>query len=232
MEQSSTPLTMSKYYHAVFRPVIMQVLRAQGFYSSQPGVVDFLTELAAQYMVKMGEQTRLNAEHNHPWTPDPSVTDVRQAMEFVGAFERIDSLEKDEGELDSELKGIEAFRQWFDGPKAEKINRVAEAFQQLAQTLEPTDGMKVEKPPRDYLSLLKLKHSKNDQDSKYAGTVLGKSTDHGEVVVEGGPYASAAEWAKMMHERNQRPPSPDLDSRPPSSGLSSLDDGDVEMMEL
>ena len=44
----------------------------------------------------------------------------------------------------------------------------------------------------------------------------------------------------MMSERQQRPPQEiledeehgDNDSRPPSSGLSSLDDGDVEMLDM
>jgi transcription initiation factor TFIID subunit 3 len=61
---------------------------------------------------------------------------------------------------------------------------------------------------------------------------LGKGIDHGEVMVEGGPVTSPDEWANLMLSRCERPPDPDLDSRPPSSGLSSLDDGEVEMMEL
>lgn len=84
-----------------------------------------------------------------------------------------------------------------------------------------------------YLAI-KRKHTRTDQDSKYAGTVLGKGIDHGETMVEGGPVTSIQDWQRMMCERQQRPPEaePDTDSRPPSSGLSSLTDGDVEMMDM
>jgi transcription initiation factor TFIID subunit 3 len=78
---------------------------------------------------------------------------------------------------------------------------------------------------------LKQKHSKND-DSRYANTILGKPTDHGEVLVEGGPVSSIDEWREMMFQHNERPREPTPDSRPPSSGLSSLDDGDVEMLGI
>lgn len=89
-------------------------------------------------------------------------------------------------------------------------------------------------------SALKKKHNKTDQDSKYAGTILGKSIDHGEVPVEGGPLDSLAAWQRMMRDQaSTSAPSiagedddDDRASRAPSSGLSSLDEGDVEMYDM
>jgi transcription initiation factor TFIID subunit 3 len=91
-----------------------------------------------------------------------------------------------------------------------------------------------------FLTVLKRKHNKTDQESKYAGTILGRSIDHGEVLVEGGPDTSLAAWAARMREASLRPPElqrkrtadDDNNSRPPSSGLSSLADEEVEMMDF
>jgi len=44
------------------------------------------------------------------------------------------------------------------------------------------------------------KHNKTDQDSEYAGTILGRPIDHGEVPIEGGPDTSLAAWAARMRE--------------------------------
>lgn len=107
----------------------------------------------------------------------------------------------------------------------------------MAAGAEGEDGT-VEERPSDYLDALKRKHNKTDQESKYAGTILGRSIDHGEVIIEGGSDTSLAAWAARMREASLRPPDPepaaddDNDSRPPSSGLSSLADEEVEMMNF
>ena len=91
---------------------------------------------------------------------------------------------------------------------------------------------------------MKKKHNRSDQDSKYAGTILGRGIEHGEVNVEGGNADSLQAWAKALLDAAVRPPDEpgelqrpertgdEADSRPPSSGLSSLADDDVEMMDL
>lgn len=104
---------------------------------------------------------------------------------------------------------------------------------------------------------LKKKHNRSDQDSKYVGTILGRGIEHGEVDVEGGNADNLQAWAKARLqaavlspeeqeqrrrelERSQRGggggagagAGDDADSRPPSSGLSSLADDDVEMMDM
>lgn len=81
------------------------------------------------------------------------------------------------------------------------------------------------------MTALKKKHNKNDQDSKYAGTILGKGIEHGEIPIEGGDVTSIGEWCQKMRDATQRPRDGSPDSRP-SSGLSSLADDEVEMMEL
>ena len=79
---------------------------------------------------------------------------------------------------------------------------------------------------------LKQKHSKNEEDTKFTGTVLGKCNEHGDVQVEGGEYPSILNWEEQLKLAAQRPEArEDVDmngdggeSRPQSSGLSSLGD--------
>jgi transcription initiation factor TFIID subunit 3 len=89
---------------------------------------------------------------------------------------------------------------------------------------------------------LKQKHSKNEDDTKFMGTVLGKCNEHGDVQVEGGKYPSIFNWEERLKfaAERQSEPREDVemngdggDSRPQSSGLSSLGDlGDELEMDL
>ncbi|ETS88059.1 hypothetical protein PFICI_01887 [Pestalotiopsis fici W106-1] len=232
---ASNSMTQKRFYLALLKPAILQALRAQGYYSCRPTVLDFFTEVVADYIYNTAVATRKAMEHNHPEDPQVTLPDLRQGLEYVGAFACDENKREDRDfDGDPELRGIEKFKEWFDGKQNQRITRIAEAFTQNGLLLEaapPEEGKKVERPPIDYLSQLKQKHSKND-DSRYASTILGKPSDHGEVLVEGGPVSSIDEWRDMMFQRNQRPREPTPDSRPPSSGLSSLDEGDVEMLDL
>lgn len=88
---------------------------------------------------------------------------------------------------------------------------------------------------------LKKKHNKTGEDTKYAGTILGKDHDTGEIQVEGGPERSISEWISKRsgeptagengedNQDDQAGISPSV-----SSGLSSVgdrlgDDGDMDM---
>lgn len=80
---------------------------------------------------------------------------------------------------------------------------------------------------------LKQKHSKTGDDSKFQGTLLGKPNEHGEVLVEGGNFDTIQSWSEHRKKNNVMtpPPSPpqhESGSRPSSSGLSSLGDGDMD----
>lgn len=93
------------------------------------------------------------------------------------------------------------------------------------------------------IALIK-KHGKTDDGSKFAGTIIGKCNEHGDILVEGGEFPSIRGWTEKMRAASQRAPSSadegdkengddGGDSRPASSGLSSLGDrsiGDLEDM--
>ncbi|ORY65831.1 uncharacterized protein BCR38DRAFT_167046 [Pseudomassariella vexata] len=216
----------STFYHALLRPTVLQILRAQGYYSCSPTVLDTITELAGRYLTKLSQSTVFFAEQNNENPNEPTLVDVRMALESCGVFGPAADSVAEEWRREEDTKAIESFIRWAKGKKNAKIRKTANALQQTG-SLEAVD-----EPMTDYLAALKKKHNKTDQDSKYAGTVLGKGLDYGEIMVEGGEAASIQEWAKMMRERQQRPPEPDSDSRPPSSGLSSLTDGEIDMMDM
>ncbi|GAP83491.1 putative bromodomain associated domain protein [Rosellinia necatrix] len=260
------PYTPSEIHLALLRPAILQILRAQGYYASTPSTIDCLTEIAGQYLYTIAKRTAENATMNNylgpPGTPD--VVDVRLALEYCGALwpgadpappakrrrlsrgDAVDdddhdgaSLEYDDEEEDT--SGVDEFIRWAMGRKNQRIRKIAGVVAPpgaIATGGEGEDGTVEEEKPSDYLDALKRKHNKTDQDSKYAGTILGRSIDHGEVLIEGGPDTSLAAWAARMREASLRPPDPqptgdtDSDSRPPSSGLSSLADEEVEMMNF
>ncbi|KAI0535931.1 hypothetical protein GGR58DRAFT_477068 [Xylaria digitata] len=257
------PYTPSEIHLALLRPAILQILRAQGYYASTPSTIDCLTELAGQYLYNISKRTAEHATSNNylgpPGTPD--VVDVRLALEEMGALcpgtdpapptkrRRLmpnDAANSDETlhEYDDEAedtRGVDEFIRWATGRKNQRIRKIAGVVAPpgaMAVGVEGEDGTVEEEKPSDYLDALKRKHNKTDQESKYAGTILGRTIDHGEVLVEGGPDTSLAAWAARMREASLRPPDPqptgdnDNDSRPASSGLSSLADEEMEMMEF
>ncbi|KAH8675672.1 Bromodomain associated domain protein [Xylariales sp. PMI_506] len=229
MDQSRT-VTPKQFHDSLMRPAVFQILRAQGYSAARPGVIDAITELAGDYMFRLAEKVARNAEHNNPVDCQPTVRDMRMALEDVGAMSAPNWFMAQDCEGGEDLRGVESFTRWFSSEKNAKIARVAEAFQQTGDLLPAPDEERVKEI--DFLTQLMMKHHKSDQESKYSGTVLGKGIDHGEIAIEGGELPSLELWHKVMVERQQRLPDPESDSRPPSSGLSSLDEGDVEMMDM
>ncbi|VBB72646.1 Putative protein of unknown function [Podospora comata] len=160
-----------------------------------------------------------------PSVATPSVVDVRMALQEVGAL----LPEKSQQEQDylgiEDMRGVEAFIAWAMGPINKEIQRIA---------LDGNDEAK------DYLDALIKKHSKGADDTKFLGTLLGRPIEQGEVAIEGGGPTSIREWEEIRKKAAERPTPPPLenhnlvngdgeDSRPGSSGLSSLADEDVDM---
>ncbi|KAI0482306.1 hypothetical protein GGR56DRAFT_684926 [Xylariaceae sp. FL0804] len=270
--QQSRPPTPSQLYHALLRPAVLQILRAQGYYASTPATMDALTELAGHYLALIAARTAVHAAHNsndiysNPIGPGagagagvgffggsgggggggglgvggglaPTVVDVRLALEDVGALLPERELVSQELAGREDTRGVDEFVRWAAGRRNQRIRRVAGLIAlpgggSAATAAAGEDGV-VEERPTDYLDALKRKHNKTDQDSKWAGTVLGRGIDQAEVPIEGGGETSLAAWARKMHEASLRTPAPqprddvDVDAeseRPPSSGLSSLAD--------
>ncbi|KAL7628713.1 hypothetical protein AAE478_000228 [Parahypoxylon ruwenzoriense] len=236
--QNLSPTT-SGLYHALLRPAILQILRAQGYYTSTPGTIDALTELASNYLAIIAQRTAIHAGSNNEfgYPGIPGLVDVRLALEDCSALWPDREFVAQELAGQEDTRGVDDFIRWATGKKNQRIRKVAGLDKPAVGEVD-VEGLE-EQRETDYLSSLKRKHNKTEQDSKYAGTILGRGIIEGEVQIEGGSENSLGAWARKMHETSQRLPDPtpepehtDLDSRPPSSGLSSLADEDVAMIGM
>ncbi|ERS95535.1 hypothetical protein HMPREF1624_08051 [Sporothrix schenckii ATCC 58251] len=221
------------FFHSLLRPCVLQILRAQGYHAARPSVVDALTDLAARYLTLLCESTAHHTAHNSTELTGlvPSLVDVRLALEDCGALAGGQSVSNDDP------RGVDEFADWFvSGPRHREIRRVA------------LDGDDDENT--DYLMMLKKKHSKTGEDSKYSSTVLGRGNVGGGgggggggehhaavdlngdaaaagptavgdgIVVEGGDCPSITAWREKRIEARQQP-------RPPTPVAD--DDEDEEM---
>ena len=165
-------------FHALLRPSILQILRATGFHSTRPAVLDTLTDLAARYLTQLAAATAQHAAANnaHPaFAYDGTVgdagdacagvTDVRMALQDVGAVvpgevvevvegevwrvEREVRRKRKRGEIEEEeeeevcwgqedVRGMEDFIAWFSSARMKEL-----------QALMRTDG---DPEPTDYLN--------------------------------------------------------------------------------
>lgn len=117
-------------FHALLRPAIIQILRATGFHSAKPAVIDSLTDLAARYLEIICQETARHAADNalHPdfdGNAEPSIVDVRLALQGVGAFLPEREWEEQDFMEQEDTRGVDEFIAWATGPKIEQIKRVA-----------------------------------------------------------------------------------------------------------
>ncbi|KAG5979991.1 hypothetical protein E4U43_006795 [Claviceps pusilla] len=185
--------TQSAFFHALLRPSILQILRATGYHSARPSVVDSLTDIAARYLTALCLSTASHAIHNHGDAGDYTVVDVRMALQDVGALQPqrtrsgVSSLEGEDEEEQEDGRVVEEFVGWFAGQRMRELMDMGVGDGEIEAT--------------DYLSALKKKHSKTAEDSKYTGTVIGKPLDTiTEIQVEGGPVTSIDEWSQQQRE--------------------------------
>lgn len=219
--------TQPAFFHALLRPSILQILRATGYHSARPSVVDSLTDIAARYLYTLCQSAASHSIHNHGDAGDYTVVDVRMALRDAGALQPEKLATEQEWLGEEDVRGVEEFIEWFSGQRMRELMEMGVGDGDIDAT--------------DYLNALKKKHSKTVEESKYSGTVIGKSLDVvAEIQVEGGPVKTISEWIQQRSSlpgeskqtngtgRHGRGGSPT-----PSSGLSSvgsrLGEDDVEM---
>ena len=72
-------------HHALLRPCVLHILRAAGYHSTRPSVLDTLTDIAGRYMLLLAQTTAEYASLNHVES-DIAIEDVRMAMQDCGAL--------------------------------------------------------------------------------------------------------------------------------------------------
>ncbi|KFY70461.1 hypothetical protein V499_09152 [Pseudogymnoascus sp. VKM F-103] len=202
-------------HHALLRPCVLHILRAAGYHSTKPSVLDALTDIAGRYMHLLATSTANHAAAD-PTELGISIADVRLAMQDCAAIvpEKVWEDQVFDGEED--VRGVEVFVEWARGEANREIRRVA------LEGGEEGGG--------DYLMALKKKHDKGDEESRYTGTIIGHEAEPRAIPVEGGDITSLKEWADILHRNaaKQTVSSEDT-SRRQSSELSSVGDGDQDM---
>lgn len=113
--------TPQALHHALLRPCILHILRAAGYHSTKPSVLDTLTDLAARYIYMLAQTTATYNELNNDEF-EVSIKDVRMAMQNCGSLEP-DSLLEVEGEED--MCGVDEFIAWAMGKANKEIRRIA-----------------------------------------------------------------------------------------------------------
>jgi transcription initiation factor TFIID subunit 3 len=138
-------MTSAELHTALLRPAVLQMLRATGFGYAKPVVVDTVTDLAARYLMLLASSTAQTAFNTHN-TFVPTVQDVRLAMMEAGALVPQMSTTEESlgGEVEVEgrmvpfedLRGVQAFVNWAQGPVNKEIRRVAGFGDDVANVVE------------------------------------------------------------------------------------------------
>ena len=209
---------------SLLRPPILHILRAAGFTTTRPSVLDALVDIASRYLLLLSQHTARHHLLRSPHaslvhdTSEINITDIRLAMQDLGLlYPQISAMEEQvKGEED--MRGMEGFINWCTGDMNREIRRIAglepDASDPTTQTItKPVDlttaegdKMALVEPPReDFLTQLKKRHAKtkDGEEARWQGTVLGKDMGEREVRIEGWEVDTLQAWAERLHAKNQ-----------------------------
>ena len=257
----------SPLHLSLLRPPVLHILRAAGFTSTKPSVLDRLVDLTSRYLITLAtrtavhynsyshiappltrrmsdsllngfqnahedgnEQKQGNDESNRNLEGSVTIPDIRMALNDVGAlYPQLSELE--ELALGREdLRGIEAFVNWCTGSFNSEIRRVAgvatgsltssglNGALATTNTAAPTASTATKNPQpdtalaaaleeegrkEDFLTVLRKKNAKTGEESRYAGTALGKDIELRDIIIEGGgqDFESINAWERALIEK-------------------------------
>ncbi|KAI9829907.1 MAG: hypothetical protein M1826_005329 [Phylliscum demangeonii] len=207
----------------LLRPTVLFVVRAAGFHSTKPSVLASLVDLTSRYLSMLAQATAAEWACSIAAGPadvrsGPSIDDALRAMQHCAVFRpQMHPLEEDwAGEED--LRGLDAFTEWFQGDANREIRRVAGLLGLGAGSMVGRVGPAKEQDANaaallaaglgaakadDYLTALKKKHSNRGYETRFQGTVLGAPLeDKGTVKIEGAPSDSIRAWSQRMAEEH------------------------------
>lgn len=118
-------------YTSLLRPPILHILRAAGFHATRPAVLDTLVDLTIRYLMLLASSTVSHAYSNHN-DACADVTDVRMALQDVGALVPQVSATEEQWNGEEDMRGVQAFLEWMTGGMNKEIRRIA--------GLLPTEG--------------------------------------------------------------------------------------------
>ena len=142
--------------------------------------------------------------------PVITIPDIRHALLDAGALHPQLSAFEEAAQGAEDLRGVENFIAWCKGPTNAEARRVAGLSPSPSTAVVATTGKGHQEPAtdgeraEDFLTQLKKKHAKSGtgEESRFAGTILGKEPEEQEVIIEGWQGIGKVEaWGQMMQEK-------------------------------
>ncbi|PNS18606.1 2-methylisocitrate lyase, mitochondrial [Sphaceloma murrayae] len=225
----TTPQTL---HSAALRIPILHILRAAGFHSTKPSVLETLVNLTERYLLLLASGTVEHALANHK-SLIPDITDVRMALTDAGVLlpvlggaeeewteklrkplEDYDLIpygavrrEKEVAKRDEEdTADVRAFQDWITGDKYREIRRIAGMLPDNSTSVAGQGRLAGEGggAQEDFLTALKRKNKAIVDEEKWAGTVLGRDSEDRDLTIEGGNAGSVNEWGSKMMDRLEK----------------------------
>ncbi|KAI4104480.1 MAG: hypothetical protein L6R37_003223 [Teloschistes peruensis] len=201
-------------YTSLLRPPVIHILRAAGFHTTKPAVLDTLVDLAARYITLLASRAAAHAQDSHN-DHNLTITDVRMALQDVGALWPQKSATEEHIMGEEDMRGVEAFVNWMKGDEHREIRRIAG----LIDSEAPMSGVDMPNEKEDFLTALKKKHNKTGEVSRFQGTALGTHAEDKPIRIEGGPIDTIQDWSARVTKLSQEGHTPY--SGQPSSVLTS-----------
>ncbi|KAL8909361.1 MAG: hypothetical protein Q9171_005081 [Xanthocarpia ochracea] len=213
-------MSSNAIYTSLLRPPVLHILRAAGFHATKPAVLDTLVDLTARYLILLASNSATHAQENHNDLV-LTVTDVRMALQDVGALWPQKSAMEENVMGEEDMRGVDKFVKWMMGEENREIRRVAG----LIENEDPIPGIEVPAGRDDFLTALKKKHNKTGESSRFQGTVMGTAAEEKPIRIEGGPVESLQDWGASLRAtflKENTPPSRQSSLAPTSSTGSPL----------
>ncbi|KAL9114208.1 MAG: hypothetical protein Q9187_007500 [Circinaria calcarea] len=207
-------MSSNALHNSLLRPPVLHILRAAGFNATRPAALDTLVDLATRYISLLATTVASRAYSNHNEVT-PTITDLRMALQDIGALgPQIGAMEEQcRGEEDT--RGVDGFVEWLKGPANREIRRIAGLAATEGEVVDVEAGAERE----DFLTGTFF--HKTGEESRYQGTVLGKSADEKIIIIEGGHTESIEGWEAKLRERG-RTLKPDSNRNMSSAPISSV----------
>ncbi|KAL9577184.1 MAG: hypothetical protein Q9203_007556 [Teloschistes exilis] len=219
-------------YTSLLRPPVIHILRAAGFHTTKPAVLDTLVDLAARYITLLASRAAAHAQESHN-DHILTITDVRMALQDVGALWPQKSAMEEHIMGEEDMRGVEAFVKWMKGDEHREIRRIAGLID--SEAAMPGVDMPTEK--EDFLTgtspvlpypcrgsnlpkALKKKHNKTGEVSRFQGTALGTHAEDKPIRIEGGPIETIQDWSARVTKLSQEGHTPS--SGQPRNGVLSI----------
>ncbi|KAI9676566.1 MAG: hypothetical protein M1817_000725 [Caeruleum heppii] len=198
-------------HHHLLRPPVIHILRAAGFHTTRPSVLDTLVDLTSRYLMLLASSTASHAATHDPDhdRAEPRLEDVRLAMEDCAVFGPQMSVMEEGWMGEEDLRGLEGFLDWVRGDAHTEIRRIAGLRHGKGDadlgTAAATVGVDPTMAAEDFLSALKKKHSKTSEEARFQGTLLGKDAEDRMAKVEGGPLHQIFDWPGLLRRPSNEP---------------------------